>query len=395
VSSAGTMPRGDSRPGEARPPRRVLLLSESAGLAAVLTRLLDRRDQLTRSGWSREVAEQGGFGNADLVVLDVPRAGRAAAFQQLRRRYRGPVVVFVERGDKGRGLPADEARTLLARPFSTHELKAALGLPEPGPRGVRGTPLGSPGRVDRRPAATRPPLPTAVPVAKGPPPGAMDAPATLAGKAPTLVAPPAGTGGVVSMFPPAGDERPSRRVGAVVDGKAAAQQAPPRPGAQPGGAPAETPRRNRLELLLAGLVHGWRARRAVRIAGFAGLAAVAFLVAFALAAQGRCGPGCDTLTGIISPASTLPEVGSSGVSATTVRRLPPSTTTPTLGSGVRGVPGGVLGSTTSTTRRTTTTRGSSPTTRPTTPTTTPTTATTLPPTTATTLPPTTVTTAGP
>jgi len=214
-----------------------------------------------------------------------------------------------------------------------------------------------------------------LPAAKTAAPAATEAPATLAGKAPTLVAPPAGTGGVVAMFPSAGDERASRRVGAVVDGKAAAKQAPPRPGEQPGGAP-ETPRRNRLELLLAGLVHGWRARRAVRITGFAFLAAVAFLVAFALAAQGRCGPGCDTLTGIISPASTLPEAGSSGASATTVRRLPPSTTTPTPGSGVRGVPGGVLGSTTSTTRRTTTTRGSSPTTRPTTPTTTPTTATT-------------------
>jgi hypothetical protein len=397
VSSAGTMPRGDSGPGEAHLSRRVLLLSESAGLAAVLTRLLDRRDQLTRSGWSREVAEQGGFGNADLVVLDVPRAGRAAAFQQLRRRYRGPVVVFVERGDKGRGLPADEARTLLARPFSTHELKAALGLPEPGPRGVRGTPLGSPERVGRRPAATRPPLPTAVPVAKGPPPDAVDAPAALAGKAPTLVAPPAGTGGVVTMFPSAGDDRAAKRVAPVVDGKAAARQAPPRPGAQPGAVPPETPRRNRLGSLFAGLVHGWRARRTVRIAGFAGLAAIAFMVAFALAAQGRCGPGCDALTGIIAPAKTLPAADPPAAPTTTVRRQPPSTTSPS-GSGFQGAPGGVLGSTTSTTRRaTSTTRKPSATTRPTPPTTAP--PTTAPPTTAppTTAPPTTAppTTAGP
>jgi hypothetical protein len=390
------------------PPRRLLLLSESAGLAAVLTRLLDRRDRLTRTGWSREATEKGGLGEADLVVLDVPRAGRAAAFQQLRRRYQGPVVVLVERGDDGRALPADRARTLLARPFSADDLRAALGLPEPPAGGVRGTPRGSPDGTGgvrgtgRGPAAIRPSQPAAVPAAKAAlpaakvaVPGATDAPATLAGKAPTLVAPPAGTGGVVSMFPSAGDERAGRRVGPVVDGKAAARQAPPRPSAQPGGAPPETPRRNRLGLLLAGLVHGWRARRAVRIAGFASLAAVAFLAAFALAAQGRCGPGCDTLTGIPS-ASTLPEVGSSGASATTVRRLPPSTTTPTPGSGVRGVSGGVLGSTTSTTRRTTTTtRGPSPTTRPTTPTSAPTTATTLPPTTATTLPPTTATTAGP
>jgi hypothetical protein len=367
VSSAGTVTRGDSRPGEVGPGRRLLLLSESAGLAAVLTRLLDRRDRITRTGWSREATDQRGLGEADLVVLDVPRGGRAAACQQLRRRYHGPVVVLVERGDDGRGLPADQARTLLARPFSTDDLRAALDLPAPPPAGKegrshRGTPGGSP--EPPRPAAIRPP----VPAAKAAAPGAADAPATLAGKAATLVAPPAGAGGVVSMFSSAGDQRASRRTGAVPDGKAAAQKAPPRPGAQPGGMPPEAPLRGRLELLLAGFVRSWRSRRAVRIAGFAGLAVVAFLTAFTLAAQGRCGPGCDALTELISPASTLPEVGSSGASATTVRRLPPSTTTPTPGSGVRGVPAGVLGSTTSTTQRATaTTRGSSPTTRATTP----------------------------
>jgi hypothetical protein len=406
MSSAGTMPWGDSRPGEARPPRRLVLLSESAGLAAVLTRLLDRRDQLTRSGWSREVAEEGGFRNADLVVLDLPRAGRAAAFQQLRRHYRGPVVVLVEHGDRGRGLPADAARTLLARPFSTAELKAALGLPELRAGGVRGTPGGSPGRTGRRPGVTRPTVPTAVPAANAPPPtpkvappGAADAPATLAGKAPTLVAPPAGTGGVVSMFPSAGDDRDrvGKRVGAMVDGKAAARQAPPRPGAQPGAVPPEPPRHNPLGSLFAGLVHGWRARRTVRIAGFASLAAVAFVVAFALAAQGRCGPGCDALTGIISPATTLPAADSPAAPTTSARTPAPSTTSPP-GSGFQGVPGAVLGSTTSTTRRaTTTTRRPSATTRPSPPTTAP--PTTAPPTTAppTTAPPTTAppTTAGP
>jgi hypothetical protein len=375
VSSAGTVTRGDSRPGEVGPGRRLLLLSESAGLAAVLTRLLDRRDRITRTGWSREAADQAGIAEADLVVLDVPRGGRVAACQQLRRRYHGPVVVLVERGDEGHGLPADQARTLLARPFSTDELRAAIGLPERPAGWVRGTPSGSPDGTGR-PSAFRPSPPAAVP-ANGAAPGATDAPAALAGKAASLVAPRAGTGEVISMFASASDERASRRAGVVLDGKAAAQQAPPRPGAQPDGTPPEAPRRSRLALLLAEIVHGWRARRAVRIAGFAGLAAVAFLGAFALAAQGRCGPGCDALTGIITPASTLPEVGSSGAAPTTVRRLPPSTTTPTPGSGVRGVPGAVLGSTTSTTARraTTTTRRSSPTSRPTTPTTGPTTTT--------------------
>jgi hypothetical protein len=419
VSTAGTVPRGDSRPGEARPPRRVVLLSESAGLAAVLTRLLDRRDQLTRIGWSREVAEQGEFGDADLVVLDVPRAGRIAAVNQLRRRYRGPVVVFIERGDNARRLPPDQARTLLARPFSTDELKAALGLSVPGTGQDRAAPGGTRDGASRRLARTRPTLSAPLPAAKRPGPSAplapdaAAAPATLAGKAPDLVAPPAGTGGVASMFPPpAVDARAVRRGAPVVegtpaahgaagverraasmesrpalgereapavgarpaapggrapaagpaaavvdgqpasDGKAAARQAPPRPAATP----PEPPPRNRLAALVAGLVHGWRAKRAVRVAGFAGLAAVAFMVAFALAAQGRCGPGCDALTGIIAPAKTLPAAGSPAAPTTTPRKPPPSTTLPPSGSGYRGVvPGGALASTTSTTRRATTT----------------------------------------
>jgi hypothetical protein len=298
----------------------------------VLTRLLDRSDRLTRSGWSREVVESGALAAADLVVLDVPRAGRAATLQQLRGHYRGPLVVLVERG--ARGLRADQACALLARPFSTDDLKAALDVSE---------------RRATRPAATRPP-----------PPAAADAPATLAGKAPTLVAPPAGTGGVVAAFPAAGGERAARRLGVAADGTDAATQAPPRPDAQPGAVPSATPRPRRLERLLAGLVHGWRANRTVRIAGFAGLAAVAFMVAFVLAGPGRCGPGCDPLTGV-TPVSTLPAVAGAPGTPTTVRRLPPTTTTAPPGSGLSGAPVGVLGSSTSTTARRatpTTARGS-------------------------------------
>jgi hypothetical protein len=380
VSTAGTVPRGDSGPGEALPPRRVVLLSEDAGLAAVLTRLLDRRDQLVRIGWSREVAEQGECDDADLVVLDVPRADRLAAFDQLRRRYRGPMVVFVERGEDGRRLPPDQARTLLARPFSADELKAALGLSEPGTREDRAMPGGSRNAAGRRPLPIRPTMYAAPPAAKRPRPAApgapdtADAPAALAGKTPTLVAPPAGTGGVVSMFPPpAVDDHAARpsatpleaklvarersaAVSALAGGKATARPAPPRPGAQPGATPPEPPRRNRLAALVAGLVHSWRARRTVRIAGFAGLAAVAFMVAFALAVQGRCGPGCDPLTGIITPANPLPTASPPAAPTTTPRKPPPSTTLPPSGSGYRGVvPGGALASTTSTTHRATTT----------------------------------------
>jgi hypothetical protein len=427
VSTAGTVPRGDSTPGEAHPPRRVVLLSESAGLATVLGRLLDRRDQLTRIGWPREVAEQGELDHADLVVLDVPDADRIAAVDQLRRRYRGPVVVFVERGDDGRRLPPDPACTLLARPFSADELRAALGLSEPGTGQERATPGGTRDAAARRPAPTlSAPLPAAKRPRPGAPaaPGAADAPAALAGKAPTLVAPPAGTGRVVSLFPaPAVDDRAARRPSAPaerqpvaqeaavveipaapmegrpalgedtapatgarpaapgrapaagptaavvdgprapvddppapVDGKAAARPAPPRPGVQPGATPPEPPRRNRLAAVVAGIADGWRTRRAVRIAGFAGLATVAFMVAFVWAAQGRCGPGCDPLTGIITPARTLPAARPPAPTTTPRKPPPPSTTLPPSGDGYQGVvPGGALASTTSTTRRAATT----------------------------------------
>jgi hypothetical protein len=381
VSSAGTVTRGDRRPAHAGVPRRLLLLSESAGLAAVLTCLLEPRDRLTRSAWSDEAAERARLADADLVVLDVPRDARAAVLAQLRGRYHGPVVVLVERGDKGAGLPPDRARTLLARPFSTDNLRAALSLPAPEARPPEATP------PEARPSGVR-----RAPSPAGPPPraDATTAPAALAGKAATLVAPRAGTGEIASLFPPAGDRgRAGERGVLSVDGKAFARVAPPRVGAPPTG--AAPPGRRPLGVLLADLAHGWRSRRMVRIAGFSALAAVAFMVAFALAAQGRCGPGCDDLTRI-APVTTLPAADSPLAPTTAVRRLPPSTTVTTPpGGGLRGVPGGVLGSTTSTTRRaTTTSRASSRTTRPTTPTTKPpTTPTTGPTTTETTAPTTT------
>ena len=357
MSSAGTVARGDFRPGESGSPRRLVLLSESAGLAAVLAGLLDPRDRLTRSSWSDDTAEHRRLAEADLVVLDVPRAARTAAFEQLRRRYRGPVVVLVDRGDKRGGLPPDSRRTLLARPFSTDDLRAALNLRTPQPTAP----------PPRRPRAPAGPEPRA---------GAATAPAALAGKAASMVAPPVGSGEIASLFPPPGDRGNAAQSGVLsVDGKAAARVAPPRPGAPP---PAAAPTgRRRLAPLLAGLVHGWRARRTVRIAAFSGLAAVAFLGAFALAAQGRCGPGCDDLTGI-APVATLPAADAPLAPTTAPRQGPPSTTTATPGSGVRGVPGAVPGSSTSTTR------ASSGTTRPANPTTRPPTTTTRPPTTTTT-----------
>ncbi|HYY78060.1 MAG TPA: hypothetical protein VFD04_02585, partial [Actinomycetes bacterium] len=105
-------------------PRRVVLVSESPGLAAVLGRMLDRNDRLTRIASPDDLADLGG--TIDLVVLDVPAGGRAATGERVRRRFKGPLIVLVDAEDGGRGLAKDPARKLLVRPFAVTDLDAAL-----------------------------------------------------------------------------------------------------------------------------------------------------------------------------------------------------------------------------------------------------------------------------
>jgi hypothetical protein len=132
------------RPGDLHR-RQVLLVAESAGLAAVLHHLLDPADRLSRVGSLRQLAESRALEVADVVVLDVPPEDRAAAVGQVRHRYQGPLVILVA-GEDGPGrLGLDDASTLLARPFSAEELRAALagpGLARPPPR--KATPARAP-----------------------------------------------------------------------------------------------------------------------------------------------------------------------------------------------------------------------------------------------------------
>jgi hypothetical protein len=334
VSMAETGGRG-SRPGELHR-RRVVLVAESAGLAAVLNHLLDPTDRLSRIGSLRELAESRAVESADVVVLDVPVEDRADAFGQVRRRFLGPVVVLVARGDKGGGLHLDDAATLLTRPFSAEELGAALVPPG-------------------RPASPSPWFSTLAALSIGAGPSA--AASTRVGTPLGTPAPPAGAG--------------------AVDVKAAARQAPVRRAA------AATPGRldlvDRVQRLLITLTQGWQARRRVRIAGLSIFALVAFTVAFALASQGRCGPGCDAFGTGFSPAPTIAPAESRAPSTTGLERST-TTTAGSLGTGAaRGISGGRLATTTTARRATTTTvkptGGSSGTTTPTRP------PTTLPPTT--------------
>ena len=312
MGMAGTSRR--SRPGELHR-RRVVLLAESAGLVAVLGHLLGPADRLSRVGSLRELAGSRSLEGADVVVLDLPDEDRAAAVASVRGRYRGPLVVLA--GETGGAVEplGDDACTLLGRPFSVEELAAALG--------VRDAALGVPGAVTAAAAA-------ALPAAQA--------------------------GGVT----PATGGAPARPVAPAA--LATHPAAPPAPPALSGRLDLLVERGQRL--LVAG-VEGWRDHRQVRVAGFAALALVAFTVAFVLAAQGRCGPGCDPLGTGISPAPTIASVRSSASSGTNPRH-PTSTTilragTPGTGaflgtSGRRATTSSGEGGASTTTRRPATTR---------------------------------------
>jgi hypothetical protein len=357
VSMADMGGRG-SRPGELHR-RRVVLLAESAGLAAVLNHLLDPADRLSRIGSLRELAESRAVDSADVIVLDVPVEDRADAFAEVRRRFLGPVVVLVARGDKGGGLHLDDAATLLTRPFSAEELGAALAVPgrppSPSPSPWFGTPAG-------------PSTPTA-------------ASAAASTGAAMLAAASAEPG-----IPAAASTGPATPAGAsAVDLKAAARQAPVR--RAPAAPPGQLDLIDRAQRLLITLTQGWQARRRVRVAGFSVFALVAFTVAFALASQGRCGPGCDAFGTGFSPIPTIAPASSLAPSTTGPKRST-TTTAATPGTGAFGgiSGGGRAGTTTTTEPRATTTTKKPATTRP---------ATTRPATTQTTAPPTTTPTTAP
>jgi hypothetical protein len=299
----------------------VLLLSESVGLAAILGRLLHGEDRLAQAGSLREAAEQGGLAAADAVVLDAPPDARLGAVEQLRRDYQGPLVVLVEPGAHAGDLPQDEAATLLARPFAAEDLGAVLGLPPLGQQADRGRP--------------RPPL--------------------ASGAAARPAAPPAGSD--VGEPRPADGQPGGPDVAAALDLVAAARLAAAR---RPGGWPATDPAgrsawwwlRHRVGALPDELVHAWRARRWVRVAGFWAVCLLAFLVAFVLAAQN------DSLGAVdVTPLPTV-EVDQPAAPTTTVRL--PATTGRAGTFGAGGFRGTFITSTTLAARVTTTTVGGVP-----------------------------------
>jgi hypothetical protein len=358
VSMVGTAT--EVGPGQAPPPRRVVLLSESGGLAVLLRHLLGGGDRLHRFASLGEALDHQGLLDADTVLLDLPGEAADTAVAHVRHHWKGPLVVLADRGRPRPDVPLQPAWTFLTRPFSVQDLAAALGLAAVAPTGPA---------TDIDPAAeTGPAAGTGPEAGVGP---AAEVAAAWAAARQAAIRPVAGGASAIKgagRLAPTWVQAAADRVGAagLVDRALGA---------------------------LADFAEAWRERRRVRVAGFSLLTLLAFATAFALAAQDRCGPACGAFGTGFEPLPTVAPggPGEPGGPATTAPRRAPASTAATAGgaSGTgafAGASGGRLATTTTVPRATTTTRGSGggapgPTTPPTRP---PTTPTTEPPTTPTT-----------
>jgi hypothetical protein len=108
-------------------------------------------------------------GNQGTAVLDVAPELRRAAYEELRRRHGGRLVLIVEGPEEAGSLPPDGTRLTITRPFAINELLDALSAPLPqdteplpsvdGARGLAGADRLR-GWVDRLPSLPPPPTRT-------------------------------------------------------------------------------------------------------------------------------------------------------------------------------------------------------------------------------------------
>jgi hypothetical protein len=145
-----------------RDPQNVILISKDSSLASVLEAMIAGPRALRILSSSSQFPEPTEF-VADTVVLDLPLRLRWAAFQQVRERYSGRLIVTVSSERETAGWLPDPACWFLVRPFGTEEVMRALRAPVP------------PGPAARPPLATRR-RPTAGRAAAPPRPAAAPAP---------------------------------------------------------------------------------------------------------------------------------------------------------------------------------------------------------------------------
>jgi hypothetical protein len=107
----------------------VVLISRDHRLGAILTMALPTPEGLTLLGSAAEVPDASEAA-IDAVVLDLPADARRVAYEELRQRYEGRVVVPVDHARDTNGWPPDAKRRFLVRPFQVADLIAGVQEPQ-------------------------------------------------------------------------------------------------------------------------------------------------------------------------------------------------------------------------------------------------------------------------
>jgi hypothetical protein len=107
----------------------VVLISRDHRLGAILTMALPAPEQLTVLGSPAEVPDSL-QPEIDAVVLDLPADSRRDAYDELRQRYEGHVLVPVDNATDTSGWPPDAKRRFLVRPFQVADLIAGVQEPK-------------------------------------------------------------------------------------------------------------------------------------------------------------------------------------------------------------------------------------------------------------------------
>jgi hypothetical protein len=155
-------------------PQTVLLLCKEPDEREVFDRALGDDQRLIVATGAEELGDELDS-PADTIIIDLPASERRNAWERVRARHSGMVLVAVDDPDEARDWPPDLARRFLVRPLHTEEVAAALAV---RPRILREPAAARRRRLERarRPPVIPPPVPTA---ALPPPPEAIEPPRRL------------------------------------------------------------------------------------------------------------------------------------------------------------------------------------------------------------------------
>jgi hypothetical protein len=108
----------------------VVLLSRDNGLASIVGLAVTNGDRVAHIRSTSELTDWSEDAVAAVVLDSRPHLQRQG-YKQIRDRYRGPLVMLLDRDERNPSLPPDGARRYLYRPFSAADVAAVLGAPPP------------------------------------------------------------------------------------------------------------------------------------------------------------------------------------------------------------------------------------------------------------------------